>query len=461
MTAGQDLPDPMRIPASPFYRFAIALPLAVACIVGAVFYPLLRDAERHIRAEVRAAIEQEILALDARFHDHGLEALRREVDARIRSAVDADAIYLLLGGDGTRLAGNLAAWPEGAPASDAKWFRLKDAGGHYIEGEVFVLFGGERLLVGRRSPLAAFRGSMINRMWWSATLIILVSGLLTWVFMAHLHRRLSSMAAAARRIQEGALSDRLHVGAGGDELDELALRFNQAFDEIARRIESTQHVSTALAHDMRRPLTALHNALEEALAETPRDDPLHQRLEALAGQTAEQLHTFAALLRLARLEAGAWQGERIECDLAEIAADAIELYAPLAERHGRTISARLSPTRLAVDRALVFQLLQNLLENALHHGGGNIEVTVGERQAAACITVRDHGTGVPEAALARIFERFYQVDASRSGDSGSGIGLALVKGIAQAHAGQVRASNRGGLEIEVVLPLKPPAAAAA
>ena len=109
MTAGQDLPDPMRIPASPFYRFAIALPLAVACIVGAVFYPLLRDAERHIRAEVRAAIEQEILALDARFHDHGLEALRREVDARIRSAVDADAIYLLLGGDGTRLAaGGLA-----------------------------------------------------------------------------------------------------------------------------------------------------------------------------------------------------------------------------------------------------------------------------------------------------------------------------------------------------------------
>lgn len=169
---------------------------------------------------------------------------------------------------------------------------------------------------------------MINRMWWSAALIILVSGLLTWVFMAHLHGRLSMMAAAARRIQEGALSDRLQVGVGGDELDALAMRFNEAFDEIARRIEATQHLSSALAHDMRRPLTALHNALEEALADTPPSHPLHRRLEALATQTGEQLHTFAALLRLARLEAGAWQGARMECDLAEIAADAVELYAP-------------------------------------------------------------------------------------------------------------------------------------
>ena len=67
---------------------------------------------------------------------------------------------------------------------------------------------------------------------------------------------------------------------------------------------------------------------------------------------------------------------------------------------------------------------------------------------------------MPDAALARIFERFYQVDASRSGDSGSGIGLALVKGIVDAHGGQVRAINRGGLEIEVLLPLSPPASTA-
>lgn len=450
----------MRIPNSPFYRFAIALPLAVACIVAAVFYPLLREAEHHIRGEVRAAIEQEILALDARFHDQGLAALSREVDARTRSSVDEDAIYLLLGGNGTRLAGNLLAWPQGIPSGDEKWFRLKDAGGHYIEGEVFVLFGGERLLVGRRSPLAAFRSSMVSRMWWSAALIILVSGLLTWVFMAHLHRRLSMMAAAAQRIQEGALSDRLQVGRGGDELDELARRFNLAFDEIARRIESTQHVSTALAHDMRRPLTALHNALEEALAETPAADPLHRRLEALAGQTGEQLHTFAALLRLARLEAGAWQGARVDCDLAGIAADAVELYAPLAEQQGRTIAAQLSPVTLLADRALIFQLMQNLLENALVHGSGDIGIGVSAHDGEAVVTVRDHGAGVPDAALERIFERFYRVDASRSGESGSGIGLALVKGIAEAHSGQARASNRDGLEIEVRLPLSQPGPAA-
>ena len=451
----------MRIPASPFYRFAIALPLAVACIVAAVFYPLLREAEDHIRGEVRAAIEQEILALDARFHDHGLEALRLEVQARTRSSEDEDGIYLLLGRDGKRLAGNLPDWPEGIPAGDENWFRLRDRGGHYIEGEVFVLFGGERLLVGRRSPLAGFRSSMINRMWWSAALIILVSGLLTWVFMAHLHGRLSMMAAAARRIQEGALSDRLQVGVGGDELDALAMRFNEAFDEIARRIEATQHLSSALAHDMRRPLTALHNALEEALADTPPSHPLHRRLEALATQTGEQLHTFAALLRLARLEAGAWQGARMECDLAEIAADAVELYAPLAERQGRAVHVDSSATMVTADPTLLFQLLQNLLENALAHGRGDIELKVGARQGEACVDIHDHGPGVPEAALERIFERFYQVDASRSGESGSGIGLALVKGIAEAHGGRARASSRAGLAVEVRLPLSVPGPAAA
>ena len=438
---------------SPFFRFALAMPLAIVLIVAAVFYPLYREAEENIRQEVHAAIEQEILALDDQLHALGLAGLIDELQERSVSPLDPDAVYCLTDAQNKVLAGNLAAWPAGLSAQDEVWFRVRDTEGRNIEGKVFVLYGGEHLLVGRRSPLAPFRESMTARLWWSGGLTLLTTALMVGAFMRHLHSRLQRLADEARAIQRGHLSRRLSVSPRRDELDALAIRFNLAFDEIERLVEATRHVSSALAHDMRRPLIHLRNTLEAELAELPPASPLAGRLEQLVHRTDDLLASFAALLRLARLESGTWELRRQPCALAEIAEDAVDLYAAQAEKDGRPLLFDAAPLEVEGDRDLLFQLFQNLLENALRHGGGAVEVHLSMADGQALLEMRDHGQGVPEAALPRLFERFYQADPSRSAEAGSGIGLALVKGIVEAHGGRVTVENaHPGLRVKVWLP---------
>lgn len=439
---------------SPFQRFAIALPVFVALIVALVFYPLYREAESLIREGVHAAIEQELLSLDDHLHDRGMAALAREIDERVASPVDPDAVYLLEGADRQRLAGNLEHWPAELAVADDTWFLVRDEAGHNIEGKVFVLFGGERMLVGRRSPLAHFRASMSARLLWSAALIVLGSALCTVLFMRYLHRRLGRLADDADAIHRGHLSRRLQARPDGDELDLLATRFNAAFDEIERLLDATRNVSSALAHDMRRPLIALRQHLDEALASAPPGDPLAQRLAPLSSQTDRLLKTFSALLRMARLESGTWTRPDGDCAFDEVVADAVELHRALAEAGGRSIAMRTQPARITGDRQLLSQLVCNLLENALAHGAGEIEIEAQRSGAKLRLSVRDHGDGVPAAALERIFERFYRIDASRGSGEHSGVGLALVRAVAHFHGGTARAeAARPGLRIVVELPL--------
>lgn len=446
-------PGPRAWLASPFHRFAIALPTAIALIVGALFYPLFIEAEGHIRDEVHAAIEFEIAGLEAHFHERGLTGLREALQRRIDLSPDHAAVYLLVDRDGHPIVGNLPQWPAGVASNSEDWFHVGEAEGDTLEGRVFILFGGERLLVGRRSPLEAFQRNMSMRLWWSAALIILAAALIGGHFMQHLHRRLARLASEAGRIQEGHLAQRLSLSPRKDELDVLAQRFNAAFDEIERLVDAAKHVSSAIAHDMRRPLIALRNAIDEARRSPGADPQLRTQLEGLRDQTEELLRTFSALLSLARIEAGALGPMLQSVNLTEIAGDAIDLYEPLAASQGRALVARLDPAWVRGDRDLLFQVLQNLIENALKHGAGDIDIGVeGLDDGRVRLIVRDHGAAVAASALPRLFERFFRADTSRSAPEDAGIGLALVKGIAEAHGGRVSARDaQPGLQIDVVL----------
>lgn len=440
--------------SSPFHRFAVVLPAAIALIVAALFYPLFREAEGHIRDEVRAAIALEITGLEEHFHERGLAGLRDTLQRRIDASADRDAVYLLTDRDGKPIVGNLPDWPAGVKVIDESWFHVREPDGSTLEGQVFLLFGGDRLLVGRHSPLESFQHSMLIRMWGSAALIILVAAAIGWYFMQHLHRRLEKLAHEAGRIQEGHLAQRLSLSPRDDELDALARRFNRAFDEIERLVDASKHVSSAIAHDMRRPLIALRHAIDLASRDAETNPRLRARLEGLGAHTDELLRTFAALLSLARIEAGAPGPTMQPVDLTEIARDAIDLYEPLAASQGRDLVGTLAPASVRGDPDLLFQVLQNLIENALKHGAGLIEVRVAEiAQHVVVLSVRDHGKGASDAALPRLFERFFRADASRSAPDGAGVGLALVKGIAEAHGGTASARNADpGLVVEIVFP---------
>jgi signal transduction histidine kinase len=219
-----------------------------------------------------------------------------------------------------------------------------------------------------------------------------------------------------------------------------------------------REISTNVAHDLRTPLTRLRSRVEAAL----RTDDRHAQKAALE-QTIEEadglLATFNALLSIARTEAGQAREGLHPVDLKEVVTDIAELFAPLAEESGGslTLSAEES-VDVRGDRQLLAQAISNLIDNALKYGvpsernAPDITLSLRPTPSEAIIAVGDRGPGIAEADRSRVTERFFRLDRART-RPGSGLGLSLVQAIARLHNGRlVLKDNAPGLLVELVLP---------
>jgi signal transduction histidine kinase len=210
-----------------------------------------------------------------------------------------------------------------------------------------------------------------------------------------------------------------------------------------------RQVSSAVAHELRTPLTRLRQSLERALADRS-PAALEGALQHGMVETDAILETFGALLRIAEVEAGTRRAGFREVDLATIAEQVVEAFAPSAEDQGKVLSLAISSRpRISGDRGLLTQLLANLVENGIRHTppGTRIEVGLTTAPSGPRLTIGDTGPGVPAEQRHRIFDRFHRVDPS---SGGLGLGLTLVKAIADLHGAHVHAEdNAPGLRIIV------------
>ncbi|MGC3981494.1 MAG: HAMP domain-containing sensor histidine kinase [Steroidobacteraceae bacterium] len=422
-------------------------------ILSVVLIPTYREAVGDIEEEVQSAIDEEILGLSHIYEEQGLQALMSAVDARTENSEDRDALYLLTDNSGKHLAGSSMTWPAEVPLVDDSWFTVPEADGDTLEGKVFLFDENERLLVARRSPLKGFRDRLSGRLLLACFLAIAGSGWLAAWVLGRYRRRLALIQSKARDILSGNLSQRLQANGSGDELDELISEFNQAFAEIEKLMEATRHVSSAIAHDMRRPIAALRYRLETLSRHAELPSSVQQDINVLLDQTDQSLNTFSALLRLARLESGSYGPKKEPVDLHHLLQELVDTYAPVAAAEHMEFTAQLTNATVLGDGNLLFLGLQNLIDNAINYGEQRIQVTLSVQDELARIEVRDYGPGVAPAALPHLFERFYRADSART-EGGSGIGLALVRAIVDVHGGQVVASNaHPGLSMVITLPL--------
>lgn len=441
---------------SPLARLTWQVPLLIVFILGLVLIPTYNDAVRDIKAEVRSAISEEILGLFEDYREHGLAGLSTAVETRNRISMDESAVYLLIDGNGKRLAGDDLPWPAHIPLRNDKWFDVTEANGDTLVGKMFVLPDNVRMLVAQRSPLKNFRRDLRTRLTLAGTLAFLGSLLLGAWTLGRYRQRLERIQTTARTILSGNLAMRLQLEGQQDELDELAREFNQAFAEIEKLMDATRHVSSAIAHDMRRPISALRYRLEEMQRRTDLPSDVHTDVAQLLQQTDESLNTFSALLRLARLESGSYGPKHEAVNVRALLAEMTDTYEPVAMANHMVLMAdydAAGEVHITGDWNLLFQGLQNLLDNAIHYGRERIDVILRRRGTQALITIRDYGPGVDAAALPHLFERFYRADSART-EGGSGIGLALVRAIVDSHGGQVSAVNaQPGLAVTMSLPL--------
>lgn len=455
-----------RVIGSSSFRLTVLYMLLLSASVAVLLAFLYWSTAGYMDRQTDATIQAEIQGLAEQYRRQGLKGLSNVIRERVARDPTGAGVYLLVSANLTPLVGNINRWPGGIGDDAGGWirFRLRDRGPdrteeHEARAQVFRLKGGLRLLVGRDvRELEAIRKLIIDAFLWGLAVTAALALIGGWVMTSRVVRRIEAIHQTSREIMDGDLSRRMPVGGSGDDFDQLAVGLNHMLARIETLMAGVRQVSDNIAHDLRTPLTRLHNKLEvlrselvEALGE---GHPATLQAEETISDAQEMLATFNALLRIARIESGSRRAGFDRVDLVPLAADVAELYEPVAADKGQTLSLETNVEAwVHGDRDLLFQAIGNLVDNAVKYTpeGGMITVRVGADEKGVLIEIADNGPGIPGELHAEVFRRFFRADHSRS-SPGSGLGLALVQAVIQLHGAEISlADNEPGLRVRVRL----------
>lgn len=280
--------------------------------------------------------------------------------------------------------------------------------------------------------------------------------------------RILALGRAAQRIAQGELSARVPV-TGNDEMASLARTFN----EMARQLETADRKQRELdalrrnliawaGHDLRTPLASIR-AIVEALADGMVQEPatVDRYLDTAKREIRSLSLLIDDLFELAQLEAGGVPLELAANSLSDLISDALESFRELATRQEITLegSVESGVDPVVLDAQQIGRVLSNLLSNALLHTppGGAVQIHAFRDIEGVAVEVSDSGQGIDSRDLPHIFERFYRGEKSRNRTTGgAGLGLAIAKGIVEAHGGRISAesSPNDGTCFRFVLPAK-------
>jgi len=325
-----------------------------------------------------------------------------------------------------------------------------------------VLLGMSWWLLGGhldRTLPPAYADAVMGRLAGQYVLAVLGAALvalgLGWVIAGHVLKPIRGMVDTARRVSERHLDERIALDGPDDELRELAATLDDMLDRLQEALESQRRFVANASHELRTPLTVIRAQTDVALA-----DP-HATVEDLRAMGSIVLETtdrmellLESLLKLARGSRGELAGEPL--DLAGLAGRVVDGARAEAADAEVALRLRAEPVSVAGDSILIERLLANLVENALRHNvpGGFAEVEV-IRSASGGATVRvtNGGARIPPEALERLAEPFERV-ARHHTPRGSGLGLSIVRAVAEAHGGALTLEARpdGGLGVGVDLP---------
>ncbi len=452
-----------RIFGSFTFRLALTYTLVFGASVGGLFYFVFWTTSGFAERQVEATINAEITSLGESYGSGGLSSLILAVNRRASPNVNRDGIYLLVDSLGTPLAGNLRNWPQPVETDDL-WinFSINDLRGaepalaDVRARQLLDPQTGIRLLVGRDVREARdFRKLLLDSLniGLAATLALGVFG--GFIFSRTVMGRVESITRTCRRIMSGDLAQRVPVRRHNDEMGELADSINAMLDQIERLMKGMRQVSESVAHDLRTPLTRLRSRLESALRRST-DVSEREFIEAALADADSLLATFAALLRVARAEAGA-KSNFVEVDLHAIAEDVADLYGPLAEEKDVNFVTRFEPGLSARgDPNLIAQALANLIDNAVKYTDkGSVTAVLTRQDGCPVFIVADTGPGIPDGFKDKVLERLFRMEESRT-SPGSGLGLSLVAAVAKSHAlGLKLEDNTPGLRVTLKFPPVP------
>jgi signal transduction histidine kinase len=287
---------------------------------------------------------------------------------------------------------------------------------------------------------------------------VLMALTVSLIVSARVVRPVRALASAAQRIARGAHSARVPV-RGSDELAQLAGAFNEMAASLERAEQIRRQLLADVAHELRNPLATVESYVEAMSDGVLAAD--EENWGAIRAETTRLNRLVNDLQEVSRAEARELDLHRTRVDPGEMVQAAVKAAAPAFQVKNVALESQITPglSAIEVDRERMGEVLANLLANALRHTppGGAVEVSVAQRPDGVEFGVADNGEGIAAEHLDRVFERFYRVDPARTrATGGTGIGLAIVRAIVEAHGGSVAAASEGlggGTTFTVTMPI--------
>ena len=434
-----------RIALANFITFAVGLALLGLVVFGVMHVAFVGQLDATVSDEAHTLVDE--------YRSGGGGELKEAIAVREASRSPTRMLYAVFAPDGRRIAGSLRTQRPALGVNDIIFIDPSE-GPDNGRGIAIDLSPRERLLVAAdrewveridRTVISVFVVAFL------AACIIAFAGAI--LFGSYLRRRLNSISGAAEMIIRGDIRERMPLSGRGDEFDQLAATLNRMLDRIEGLLENLRQVSNDVAHDLRTPLSRLRAQLERSrqLTENPTEV-----IEGAIAQLDHVLSLFAAILRIAEVEAGETRRFFTPVDVTALTIDLAESYAPAVHDHGQVLLWSIEPEIVVLgDRELLAQAAINLIENAQRHTreGTVIRLTLIAAGGSACLQVIDNGPGVAPADLPRIAKRFARLETSRNTD-GYGLGLNLVSAVARLHGGRLVLKNVApGLSATIELPV--------
>ncbi len=404
-------------------------------------------ANHFMQAHVEESLASELAILTEDWKDlDGRDSIIRLIKERMQQrAPNHDRLYRLEKTGGAMIVGNVPVWPPAALHADVRFTMpsRKFPGETVVLAQFQDLAGGYRLLVGfDEIETARVNSSIENAALIALGVMLALSLVVGYIITGAALKPVHEMTESAQKIMHGDLSHRIATRANGDEFDELGNMLNAMLDRITQLLESVKGATDNIAHDLRTPLTRLRARLELAGRESDSAATLTSWNARNISDLDQILATFNALLRIGGVESGLLRQEFYSFDILAVVRDAIEYVEPFASDKNiqivLQIDAELEKVSLHGHHDLLFQAVINLLDNAIKFSPSasvvDVEIVVNAKDMS--LRVRDQGLGIPLQDRTRVFERLVRLDVAR-GKAGLGLGLALVRAIAQLHEGSV------------------------
>ena len=438
----------LKLKLTAMYSFFMVL---VTCLCLAVLFSLsgneiLTSAQMHLRERVQESAD-EIELEDGEF----------EIDSDFYS-LDNNVYLALYDTGGDFLYGKVPPGLEQAPqfedgkiqtvkSGTEQWY-VYDVQYEMENGQEFYIRGVVSVTETQKEFLIAVRFAVIL-----LPLTVILTALIGYRLIRRTLLPVRQMTETVQEIQkDGDLSRRIGVSqeTGKDEFYQLAGTFDGMLESLEQAFLRERQFTSDVSHELRTPVSVILAQCEASLNRTDLSEEQRKEILLIRKKAGEMSQMISQLLLLSRADQGRQQLNKEEINISELTQIIVEEQKMLAQRRKIEVHTEIEPDITGyLDESFYIRMLDNLISNAVSYGkeDGNIKVTLHQIPSGVRGTVEDDGIGISRDDQVHIWERFYRVDASRTGkedDSHSGLGLSMAKWIAQAHGGNVRVESELG-----------------